>query len=133
MDFFNIIKIHDLSKTSDGKGLIVELQEMCAIPKTIPCEKCENEMVLFKDKSNLHGWKWKCSKTIKVTGQKKGKRCNYSLTVARGTIFESGRISMKDMCIFINLWLDNSRLEVINKQVNLTLYGSLFSLKLWLD
>jgi hypothetical protein len=113
----NIIEIHELAKVDDGKALILQLQDWGAIPKSLKCKKCSQLMSICKDKSAPTGWKWKCDKTIKVKGQKKNNRCRYGSSVTGGTLFDGNRMTLKDCCIFINLWLDNSRLDVIRKQV----------------
>ncbi|CAF4294374.1 unnamed protein product [Didymodactylos carnosus] len=116
----NLIDLYKLNPENDGKDLIKKLQEWGALPKEGEY-LCPNghELGLYKDKSCIDGFKWKCSQMISKPKQKPSK-CNYGASVRKGTFFARSHLSLFQICGFVHLWVHNSELRVIEKEMRIS-------------
>lgn len=100
----NINKICELSKANNGLGLIWDLQEIGALPKTYQCPSCQNpELKLTRNNSRVSvGYKWTCSKIDKRKAPgSSGRRCRYSKSLTSGTFFDHCHIGIYFICQFV--------------------------------
>lgn len=109
----NIIDIYKLSKIDNGKSLIRFLIDSGTIAreKTLKCKKCGG--LLSLDRKDPHNWRWKCHHRINR------KPCAYTISITKGTLFQNSHLSFAQICIFINLWLENAPLKCISNQAGI--------------
>lgn len=112
-DKVNIVSICQMNQQDHGRGLIKYLMKFGAIASegTIVCEKCEKPLVL--DKKDANNFRWRCYRRVN------GKHCRYSVSIRNDTFFEGSHLTITQICIFINLWLDNVSYDCIKKQASI--------------
>lgn len=108
----NLTEIIMMDKSENGKGLIRQLMEWGTLAPEGEhlCLKCNHSMRLELNGSN---YRWKCYHRID------GKKCNYAVSLKTGTIFACSHLSILQICMIANLWVDNVHLGVIRKQVRI--------------
>lgn len=109
----NLDDINDWEREDGGLGLIRKLMDYGAIPKegTFKCPR-GHLYKLSQDRGNI---KWRCGVQYSLAKAKK-RRCEYTASIRTGTFFENSKLSIVQICKFINLWVDNVELRVIKKQ-----------------
>lgn len=113
----NLSKIDCWPREDNGMALVRQLMEYGAIPKSgdYLCPK-GHKMVLRKDGNCF---KWRCNKVYRPYVKHKSIRCNYGVSIRKGTFFEKSHLSIGQICKFVNLWIDNVELRVIKKQCDI--------------
>lgn len=110
----NLRNINILDDEDEGIGLIKHLQEWGTIPRCLSCPK-GHPMILRKDNASF---KWRCNTKYK-NSSKKTVTCNYGRSIRKGTFFQNSHLSIRQICSFVNLWVDNVPLKVIKKQAEI--------------
>ncbi|KAG5669543.1 hypothetical protein PVAND_017430 [Polypedilum vanderplanki] len=112
----NFCKLLELNSIENGVGLIRLLQNTGAIPEAMRCKKCKNFMKIRK---NGNFYKWCCNMIVK--GNKKApRRCNYSQSLTSSTFFSGSHLSILQVCMFTELWIQNIPLVFIKEEVEIT-------------
>lgn len=101
----------------DGRKLISKLQELGALPNEIACPHGHGPMNLVKDEGSF--W-WKCEDYFEKPKEKiKRVRCRFKQSVRKDTFFHNSKLSISQICKFVNLWVDNASLKLIGKQCDI--------------
>lgn len=114
MNFATICDIHMWSMERDGLKLIEVLQDLEVIPKEFECPKGHGPMALVIKQDCF--W-WRCSDySVVLKKKQKRVRCDFMQSVRKDTFFHNSKLTIRQICMFVNLWLDNASLKLIGKQ-----------------
>lgn len=104
------------SQEDGGRKLIDMLQNYGAIPRELLCS--EHGSCIIEVKKNAF-W-WICKGHVNNPKRKpKRVRCPFAQSVRKDTFFDKSHLSIEQICIFVNLWLDNAPLALIKKQCSI--------------
>lgn len=110
----NLRIINELDATDGGLGLIRKLQEWGTIPEALNCPR-GHPMTLRKDGNSF---KWRCNEKYK-NSSKKLVYCQYGVSVRSRTFFKGSHLTIRQICNFVNLWVDLVQLIAIKKQAEI--------------
>ncbi|KAK5642740.1 hypothetical protein RI129_008907 [Pyrocoelia pectoralis] len=82
--------------------LIAFLQAHQVLPRTIDCPMCKKPCALVQDGFRL---RFRCRRTLKEYKKELSKKCNFSVSAMKGTIFDGSRLDITTICHFICHWL----------------------------
>ncbi|KAK5640057.1 hypothetical protein RI129_010868 [Pyrocoelia pectoralis] len=82
--------------------LISFLQAHQVLPATVDCPKCKAPCKFVQEGFRL---RFRCLRRFKVPKRKLSKRCNFSVSAKKGTIFDGSHLNITTICQFICHWL----------------------------
>lgn len=109
----------------NGHGLIKLLMDIEALPEELKCVNCNSTMTVIFFKVVISGYiylfyqirkdgsrlKWECNAKVRI-GHQKAKRCGYSKSITSGTLFHNTHLTIKQVSVFILLWVRKCSLSV---------------------
>ena len=91
--------------------------ESGTLPSSLECPRGCGNMALVKDKQSFS---WKCTQSVKKYAKSKREKCGFKQSIRKNTFFERSNLRILQICKFVNLWVANFDLKVINDQCKIT-------------